>query len=219
MGKICNQYSDSSKIFQNLFFFVFKTHKFPSKNVLPKALLNWQVWCKLITVRMGCPGFQVAGMIKGFFLVWIFDARIFWVEIFGKYFLSVQNNLKICVSAWVSQPCSSANNKVQPNLFGFQKFLRLGNLVWVFFCGVANFWSMDLFWFWFLPPFNHPRLLKSVLYSSRRIIGSIEVSRWLTTYPPRSHNFSLSEGEVQSKLFNKDTKRTERCVRIREVSV
>ena len=40
MGKICNQNSDSSKIFQNLFFFVFKTHKFPSKNVLPKALLN-----------------------------------------------------------------------------------------------------------------------------------------------------------------------------------
>ena len=67
MGKICNQNSDSSKIFQNLFFSVFKTHKFPSKNVLPKALPNWQVWCKLITVRMGCPGFQAAGMIKGFF--------------------------------------------------------------------------------------------------------------------------------------------------------
>ena len=144
MGKICNQNSDSSKIFQNLFFFIFKTHKFPSKNVLPEALPNWQVWCELITVRMGCPGFQVTGMIKGFFLVWIFDARIFWVEIFGKYFLIIQNNLKICVSAWVSQPCSSANNKVQPNLFGFQKFLRLGNLVWVFFVGWGgNFWSMS----------------------------------------------------------------------------
>ena len=184
MGKICNQNSNSSKIFQSLFFFVFKTHKFPSKNVLPKALPNWQVWCKLITVRMGCPGFQVTGMIKGFFLVWIFDARIFWVEIFGKYFLSIQNNLKICGSAWVSQPCSSANNKVQPNLFGFRKFLRLGNLAWVFFCGVG--WLIfgpcpDLFLVLIFAPIqSSPSLknLKSVLYSSGRIIGSINLNYW-----------------------------------------
>ena len=149
MCKICNQNSNSSKIFQNLFFFVFKTHKFPSKNVLPKALPNWQVWCKLITVRMRCPGFQVTEMIKGFFWVWIFDARIFWVEIFGKYFLSTQNNLKICVSAWVSQPCSSAN-KVQPNLFGFWKFLRLFFKVF-FFAGWLIFGPWISFDFDFCP--------------------------------------------------------------------
>ena len=80
----------------------------------------------------------------------MFDARIFWVEIFGKYFLSIQNNLKICVSAWVFQRCSSAN-KVQPNLFGFWKFLRPGNLAWFFFVGWLIFGPSIYFGFDFCP--------------------------------------------------------------------
>ena len=41
----------------------------------------------------------------------------------------------------------------------FWKFLQLGNSVWNFW-GV-KFWSRDSFWFWFLPPIDHPCHLKS----------------------------------------------------------
>ena len=47
MCKICIQHS--YWLIKNLskpFSFIFKTHKFPSKNVLPKALQYWQVLCK-----------------------------------------------------------------------------------------------------------------------------------------------------------------------------
>ena len=71
-------------------------------------------------------GFQVTGMI-GFLLGLKFlIPGFFWVGKNGKYFfgwldlsrdifLGIQNNLKICGSARVSRPRSSAN-KVQPNL-------------------------------------------------------------------------------------------------------
>ena len=53
--------------------------------------------------------FQVMGMFEGFF----------GVGKFGKYFLGIQNNLKIRGSARIIRPHSSAI-KVQPNLFSFQ---------------------------------------------------------------------------------------------------
>ena len=52
--------------------------------------------------------FQVKGMIEGFS----------WVGKFGKYFLGIQNNLKIHGGACITRPHSSAI-KVQPNLFSF----------------------------------------------------------------------------------------------------
>ena len=54
----------------------------------------------------GVSRFQAMGMIKGFF----------WVRNFGKYFLGIQNNLKIRGSARITRPHSSAI-KVQPTLF------------------------------------------------------------------------------------------------------
>ena len=45
----------------------------------------------------------------------------------SRYFLGVQNNLKIRGSVRVSQRHSSAN-KVQPNFNAFWKFLRFENL-------------------------------------------------------------------------------------------
>ena len=96
---------------------------------------------------------------------------------FSRDFLGIQNNLKICGSARVSRPCSSAN-KVQPNrvqhvisfLNAFWKFPRLGNSTWDF-C-VVNFRSRDFFLdffgsprdffgFWFLFLFDRVRHLKS----------------------------------------------------------
>ena len=64
----------------------------------------------------GYPGFQVTGMIEGFFLSLKFSIPGFGK--FGKYvfgwldlsrdFLGYSNNLKICGSAHVSRPCTSA---------------------------------------------------------------------------------------------------------------
>ena len=49
--------------------------------------------------------------------------RIFWVGKFGKYFLGIQNNLKIRGSTRIIRPHCSAI-KVQSNLFSFQETFK-----------------------------------------------------------------------------------------------
>ena len=100
----------------------------------------------------GYSRFQVTGIIERFLGVWNSRFGDFPVGTFGKYFfgrhdlsryfLGVQNNLKIRGSARISQRRSSAN-KVQPNFNAFWKFLRLENSARVFW-GV-NFWPRG-FW-------------------------------------------------------------------------
>ena len=88
------------------------------------------------------------GMIEGFLRV----------GKFGKYFLGIQNNLKIRGSAHIIRPHSAAI-KVQPNLFFFLEFLRLVNLLWDLF-GV-KFVVQGFIFFDFLSPFDHSHNLKS----------------------------------------------------------
>ena len=68
--------------------------------------------------------FQVMGMIEGFL----------WVGKFGKYFLGIQNNLKIRGSAHITRPQSVAI-KVQPNLFSFLEIFKARKFVMGFICG------------------------------------------------------------------------------------
>ena len=68
--------------------------------------------------------FQVMGMIEGFL----------WVGKFGKYFLGIQNNLKIRSSAHITRPHSAAI-KVQPNLFSFLEIFKARKFVMGFIWG------------------------------------------------------------------------------------
>ena len=63
--------------------------------------------------QWGYSRFQVMGMIEGFL----------WVGKFGKYFLGIQNNLKIHSSACITRPHSSVI-KVQPNLLSFLEIFK-----------------------------------------------------------------------------------------------
>ena len=93
-------------------------------------------------------------------MIWISsdrdDPRIFWGrKVLASIFLGIQN---LCLSFHV------ISFKV------FWKFLCLGNSArdfWGLKFWSRDFWGVSLealgifFWFWFLPPFNHPHLLKS----------------------------------------------------------
>ena len=83
----------------------------------------------LTFLTRGYSGFEVKGMIEGFFWVEIFDTGMFFGRTIWQAFFCVgcrdlsrdilnipQNNLKIRGNARVSRPRSSVN-KVQPNLF------------------------------------------------------------------------------------------------------
>ena len=74
--------------------------------------------------REGHSRFQVMGMIEGFL----------WVGKFGKYFLGIQNNLKIRGSAHITRPHSAAI-KVQPNLFFFLEIFKARKFVMGFIWG------------------------------------------------------------------------------------
>ena len=103
-----------------------------------------------------------------FFGVWNFQfSDFFGLQNFGKYlfflvawfkryFLGIQNNLKIHDNSYISRPRSSGN-----------KLLWLRNSARDFLR--VTFWSRDFLSFDFFPPFDHPCHLKSRVPSPRAL--------------------------------------------------
>ena len=101
--------------------------------------------------------------IPGFSGVGKFGKKFFvWADLSKRFFEDIQNNLRIRGSAheYLSRGRSHSTSKTKPNLLVFRlRFLRLGNSARDLL-GV-NYWSRDFLGFWFLPPFEHLRHLKS----------------------------------------------------------
>ena len=108
-------------------------------------------------------------MTNGFFwgvkfsIFGFFWAAKFWqvsffflVAWFKRYFLGIQNNLKIHDNSYISRPRSSGN-----------KLLWLGNSARDFLR--VTFWSRDFLSFDFFPPFDHPCHLKSRVPTPRAL--------------------------------------------------
>ena len=129
--------------------------KYPGGNSKSQAMgMTEGFWGGL---KFSSPGFVLGRKFSQVFFGWLDLSRDF---------LGIQNNLKICGSACISWPCSSAN-KVKPNLFRKTLFLVLYNLMLsghfqgaeiqhgvflMLIFGPGICWKpWGFFWVWFLP--------------------------------------------------------------------
>ena len=137
----------------------------------------------------GYSGFQLTRMMQGVFWVWTFRFRVFWGRKIWQIYFACSKHWRFVVVP------------VYPSRVILRKFGK-GS-----FWGQFNFWSRyflgfclnprEFFGFWFLPPFDHPRHLKSgVLPLASTSLTIPHLKSLFPSLDLASYWFSLSKSGV-----------------------